>query len=84
MIYNYKTEEKSLKDFRNDQNPIELFKNLEDGNVNPREILKIKIRTSNKCNTKCWKCFWDKRKKYWLFCYLKLNIKQNMEKDEKY
>ena len=53
LIYNYKTEENSLKDFRNDQNPIELFKNLEDGNVNPREILKIKIRTSNKCNTKC-------------------------------
>ena len=53
LIYNYKTEEKSLKDFRNDQNQIELFKNLEDGNVNPREILKIKIRTSNKCNTKC-------------------------------
>ena len=53
LIYNYKTEEKSLKDFRNDQNQIELFKNLEDGNVNPREILKIKIRTSNKCNTTC-------------------------------
>ena len=53
LIYNYKTEEKSLTDFRNYQNPIELFKNLEDGNVNPREILKIKIRTSNKCNTKC-------------------------------
>ena len=26
---------------------------------------KVKIRISNKCNTKCWKCFWFKRKDYW-------------------
>ena len=33
FIYKYKTEEKSLKDFRNYQYPIKLFKKLRDGNV---------------------------------------------------
>ena len=43
FIYNYKTEERSPKDFRNYQNLIKIFKVLRDGNVNvsPREVLKI-------------------------------------------
>ena len=40
LIYNYKTEGKSLKDFSDYQNPIDLFANLRNGNVNPREVLK--------------------------------------------
>ena len=44
MIYNKKTEARSLKDFRNYQNPFGLFKNSRDGNVNPREVLKNQIK----------------------------------------
>ena len=43
MIYNYKTEGLSPKDFRNYQNLIELFKDLRDGNINPKEVLKYQI-----------------------------------------
>ena len=32
-----------LKDFRNYQNPIELFKDLRDGNINPKEVLRDQI-----------------------------------------
>ena len=39
MIYKYKTEGRSPKDFNNYQNPIDLFINLRDGNVNPRRVL---------------------------------------------
>ena len=40
MIYKYKVEGRTPKDFRIYQNPIKLFKNLKDDNVNPREVLK--------------------------------------------
>ena len=40
MIYNHKTEGKSWKDFSRYQNPIDIFINLRDGNINPREVLK--------------------------------------------
>ena len=40
LIYNHKTEGKSSKDFTRYQNPIDIFINLSDGNVNPREVLK--------------------------------------------
>ena len=43
MIYKYKTEGKSPKDFSNYQNLIDLFVNLRDGNVKPREVLKNQI-----------------------------------------
>ena len=43
MIYKYKNEGRSLEDFRKFQNPIELFKNLRDGNVNTNEVLKNQI-----------------------------------------
>ena len=39
----YKTEGRSSKDFRNYQNPEELFRNLKDGNVNPRQVIKYQI-----------------------------------------
>ena len=39
----YKTEGISPKDFRNYQNLIDLFKDLRDGNINPRERLKYQI-----------------------------------------
>ena len=32
-----------LKDFFNYQNPINLFINLRDGNINPREVIKDQI-----------------------------------------
>ena len=38
MIYEYKTEGIIPKDFIN--NPIDLFINLRDGNINPKEALK--------------------------------------------
>ena len=40
LIYKYKNEEISPKIFRNYQNPIELFKDLRDGNIKPKEVLK--------------------------------------------
>ena len=43
LIYNNKTEGKILRDFSNYQNPIDIFINLSDGNVNPREVLKNQI-----------------------------------------
>ena len=43
LIYKYKNEEKSSKDFRNYQNPIDLFKDLNNGNINPKEVLKDQI-----------------------------------------
>ena len=43
LIYKYKTEKRSSKDFSNYQNPIKLFKGLRDGNANPKEVLKNQI-----------------------------------------
>ena len=36
LIYQYKNEGRSPKDFRYYQNPIDSLKSLRDGNVNPR------------------------------------------------
>ena len=38
-----KTEGISPNKFRNDQNPIELFKGLTDGNINPKKVLKVEF-----------------------------------------
>ena len=38
LIYKYKTEGRNPKDFSNYQNLIDLFRNLRDGNVSPREV----------------------------------------------
>ena len=43
LIYNYKTEGTSSKDFINYENPINLFINLRDGDINPKEVLKNQI-----------------------------------------
>ena len=43
MICKYKTEGISPKGFRNYQNPIEVFKDLRDGNINPKEVWKDQI-----------------------------------------
>ena len=43
MIYKYKTEGISPKDFSNYQNLINLFINLRDGNANPRKVFKNQI-----------------------------------------
>ena len=43
LINKYKTEGRSLKDLRNYQNPRNLFKDLRDGNVNPKEVLRNQI-----------------------------------------
>ena len=40
LIYRYKTEGISPKDFSNYQNLIYLFISLRDGNINPREVIK--------------------------------------------
>ena len=40
LIYKYKTEGRSPKDLRNYQDLTELFKNLRDANVSPKEVLK--------------------------------------------
>ena len=40
MIHTYKDEGRSPTDFTNYQNLIDLFINLRDSNVNPREVLK--------------------------------------------
>ena len=60
----------SPKDFSSYQNPIDLFINLRDGDINTRTVLKnwiklksdlgkikkskFKIKISNKCYKKCW------------------------------
>ena len=36
LIYKYKTEGRSLKDFSKYQNPIDLFINLRDGSINSK------------------------------------------------
>ena len=43
MIYKYKTDGMSKKDFSGYQNPIHLFENLRDGNINTKEVLKNQI-----------------------------------------
>ena len=43
LIYKYKTERISPKYFSNYQNMIELFKDLRDSNINPKELLKDQI-----------------------------------------
>ena len=43
LIYNYKAEGKSQKYFSGYQNQIDLFMNLRDSHVNPREISKNQI-----------------------------------------
>ena len=43
LLYKYKSEGISPKDLKYYQNPIELFKDLRDGNINPKEILKDQI-----------------------------------------
>ena len=40
LIQKYKTEGGSPKDFQHYKNQIDLFINLRDGNINPREVLK--------------------------------------------
>ena len=43
LIYKYKTKRISPKDFSNYQNPMELFKDLRDSNINRKEVLKDQI-----------------------------------------
>ena len=43
LIYKYKTEGITPKKFRNYQDPIKSFKDLRDGNINPKEVLKYQI-----------------------------------------
>ena len=43
MICKYKTEGRSLKDFRNHQNLTELFKDLRDCNITLKKVLKDQI-----------------------------------------
>ena len=50
LIYKNKTEGMSPKDFSGYQNPIDLLKNLRDGNINLKEVLKNQINfKSNLC-----------------------------------
>ena len=43
LMYKYITEGRSPKDFSNYQNLIDLFINLRNGNISPKEILKNQI-----------------------------------------
>ena len=47
MIYKYKIKGRSPKDFRNYPNLVELFKDLRDGNINPKEVLKYQINSKS-------------------------------------
>ena len=55
LIYKYKTEGRSSKEFSNYQNLIDLFINLWDGNIDPKEVLKSQINFKNQ--------IWAKSKK---------------------
>ena len=50
LIYKKETEERSLKNFKNYQNPIKLFKDLRDDNVDPNEALKNQIHFKSNLN----------------------------------
>ena len=107
MIYKYKTEGISPNDFSNYQKSINLFINLRDRNINPKEVLKNQInfksylgqikkgnpnlKSKDQINVmQNVEIFFDLREKIIgfleiiLFCYLKLNTKQNMEKFSKH
>ena len=43
LIYKYKIQGRGPKDFGNFQNPIDLFRNLRDCNVNPKDVFKTRI-----------------------------------------
>ena len=43
LIYKYRIEGISAKDFSNYQNLLDLFKNLRDGNINTKEVLKNQV-----------------------------------------
>ena len=43
LVYEYKTEGRSPKDFSDYQNLIDLFIDLRNGNLNPRKVLKNQI-----------------------------------------
>ena len=43
LAYKYRTKGRSPKYFRNYQDLIKLFKDLKDGNINPKEVLKDQI-----------------------------------------
>ena len=102
MKYKYETEGRSPKDFRNYQNPVELFKTLGDINVNSNDVLKNKnnfkldlgkIRKGNLPSKSQDQIrliqdvqdIFNLREKNIifletiLFCYMRLNTKQNME-----
>ena len=85
LIYKYKTEGISPKDFKNYQNSVDLFK---DGNINPKEVLKSQINfqsdlgeISGKQNVQH---LFDLREKQFVFleitpfCYLRLKGSQNI------
>lgn len=56
LIYKYKTKRISPEDFGNFQNPIDLFKDLRDGNINPKKVLKNQINfKSDLDKMKIWK-----------------------------
>ena len=56
LIQKHKAEGKSPKVFSVYQNPIDLFKNLKDSNMNPKEVLKNQITfESNLSEIKIWK-----------------------------
>ena len=91
MIYNYKTKGRSPKDFNNYQNPIDLFINLGDGDINPKEVLKNQINVKSnlgevkkgnlKSKTENQISVTQNVQKFFdlrEICYLKLNTKQNM------
>ena len=53
MVYEYKAEGRSPKNFINYQNPVQLFIILRDDNANPRDILKNQIEfKSDLCEIK--------------------------------
>ena len=102
LKYKYETEGRSPKDFRNYQNPVELFKTLGDINVNSNDVLKNKnnfkldlgkIRKGNLPSKSQDQIrliqdvqdIFNLREKNIifletiLFCYMRLNTKQNME-----
>ena len=58
LIYKYKTEGMCPKYFSDNKNPIDSFKNLRDGIINPKEVLKNQFNLKSdlgetkKCNPK--------------------------------
>ena len=69
LFYEFKTDGKIPKDLRDYRMPLELFENLRDGDLNPKEVLKNQVKFKLKLNETKIEVINQKTKKYNKKCY---------------